>query len=417
MISNMEELRMVDFEKIQEDKFWNQGEHKELSMHKVHVYPAKFPSLIAQKAMEYCKKNNYQIKTVSDIFCGCGTVAVEAKRLGYNFYGCDLNPVAVMIAKVKSSSYDLKKVENYYEKIIGRYNESQKNNKYDVANERLKYWYIESQYNDLYYLKESIMECTQEEKYRELFLCVFSSILKATSKWLTKSIKPQVDPDKEIHSVIDAFEKQYKFFLKAIKQMDYKKDTKVEIECKNVLSIDKKKYVDLIITSPPYVTSYEYADLHQLSTLWLGYATDYKKLRENSIGSLYDSNRNEQINLSQTEKKIVENMKKGAKRKAVEQYYSDMNNVVIKAKKLLKDEGIMVVVIGDTEYKGIKMQNAYVLAENMIENGFEIIEIAKRRISNKFLPTHRDAAGKFSSNNSDRQIYSQEYILIGRKKQ
>ena len=27
--------------------------------------------------------------------------------------------------------------------------------------------------------------------------------------------------------------------------------------------------VDMIITSPPYVTSYEYADLHQLSSLWL----------------------------------------------------------------------------------------------------------------------------------------------------
>ena len=29
------------------------------------------------------------------------------------------------------------------------------------------------------------------------------------------------------------------------------------------------KEVDLIVTSPPYVTSYEYADLHQLSSLWL----------------------------------------------------------------------------------------------------------------------------------------------------
>jgi len=38
---------------------------------------------------------------------------------------------------------------------------------------------------------------------------------------------------------------------------------------------------------PPYVTSYEYADLHQLSTLWLGYTDDYRKLRSGSIGSLY----------------------------------------------------------------------------------------------------------------------------------
>lgn len=418
MISNLEDLEMINFEKIEENEFWNHNEQKELSIHKVHVYPAKFPSLIAQKAIEYCENNQYKINMVSDIFCGCGTVAVEAKRRGYDFYGCDLNPVAVMIAKVKSSSYEVATVKKYYKQIVEHYNKTDKQDKYDVANERLKYWYIKSQYNELYYLKESILDSIQqEEKYKELFLCIFSSILKATSKWLTKSIKPQVDPKKEIHNVMDTFEKQYKVFLKAIEQIDYEKDTRVEIECKNLLDIDKKEYVDLIITSPPYVTSYEYADLHQLSTLWLGYTTDYKELRADSIGSLYNSSKKEYKGLSEFEKKIVEKMQDGAKRKAVERYYSDMSNVVIKARDLLKANGIMVIVIGDTEYKGIKMQNAYALAEKMILNGFEILEITKRKISNKFLPTHRDSTGKFSSSKTDKQIYSQEYILIGRKQQ
>lgn len=53
MILNIDELRNIEFEKIEEDEFWNQSEQKELSIHKVHVYPAKFPSLIAQKAIEY----------------------------------------------------------------------------------------------------------------------------------------------------------------------------------------------------------------------------------------------------------------------------------------------------------------------------------------------------------------------------
>lgn len=417
MISNIAELKQINFETIEENEFWNQSEQKELSIHKVHVYPAKFPSLIAQKAIEYCKEKDYKVQTISDIFCGCGTVAVEAKRLGYNFYGCDLNPVAVMIAKVKSASYDSDTVRSYFDKIIVTYESLEKKSKYGEANDRLKYWYLESQYNELYYLKEAIIVCIQEDKYRELFLCIFSSILKATSKWLTKSIKPQVDPNKEIHDVIETFKKQYRIFLNAIEKLDYQKDTKVEIECKNVLAVDKKEYVDLIITSPPYVTSYEYADLHQLSTLWLDYTSDYKQLRENSIGSLYNSSKKSYMGLSEFEKNIVEEMPEGSKKKAVERYYSDMNNVVTKAGELLKSNGIIVIVIGDTEYKGIKMQNAYALAERLLIEGFEILEVAKRRISNKFLPTHRDSSGRFSSDKLDRQIYSQEYILIGRKKQ
>lgn len=154
MISNIDELKKIDFEKIEEDEFWNQSDQKELSIHKVHVYPAKFPSLIAQKAIEYCKKNNYKVSTVSDIFCGCGTVAVEAKRLGYDFYGCDLNPVAVMIARVKSTTYEVVSVEKYYKEIVERYNGTELKNNYETAIERLKYWYVDSQYNELYCLKD-----------------------------------------------------------------------------------------------------------------------------------------------------------------------------------------------------------------------------------------------------------------------
>jgi adenine-specific DNA methylase len=122
MISSIKELEKINFEEIEEDEFWNQSEQKELYIHKVHVYPAKFLSLIAQKDIKYCDKNDFKVETVADIFCGCGTVAVEAKRLGYNFYGCDLNPVAVMIARVKSSSYEIEKIEKYYKEIVSKYN-------------------------------------------------------------------------------------------------------------------------------------------------------------------------------------------------------------------------------------------------------------------------------------------------------
>ena len=43
--------------------------------------------------------------------------------------------------------------------------------------------------------------------------------------------------------------------------------------------------VDLIVSSSPYVTSYEYADLHQLSTIWLDFTEDLKQYRTRFIGS------------------------------------------------------------------------------------------------------------------------------------
>ncbi len=415
IISTLEELNEIDFDSIEEDPFWNSGEQKELLIHKVHVYPAKFPSLIAQKSFEYANALGMKVERVSDIFCGCGTVAVEACRKGYDFYGCDLNPVAVLLAEVKTTKYDAEETSRIGNLIISAFEEKEINKNYSTANERLQYWYVDSQYDELYALKELIDQTQMEEGYHKLFLCIFSSILKPTSKWLTKSIKPQVDPQKPIHSVIETFKKQLDAFIKAIKQIDYQEDNVIEINKMNVLDINRQAYVDLIITSPPYVTSYEYADLHQLSSLWLDYVEKYTDLRTDSIGSQHGANKNINWNLQNTAQNIAAQFPRNAQGAAISRYYSQMNEVIGVCYNLLKSNGLCVFVIGDTEYKGVKVENARCLAEFMIQNGLVIQQISKRKIANKFLPSHRDTTGKFSSNSDDRQIYNQEYIVIGRK--
>ena len=74
--------------------------------------------------------------------------------------------------------------------------------------------------------------------------------------------------------------------ISANEQSDLSRTSSTQIVTGNFLDeIIEKPKVDVIVTSPPYVTSYEYADLHQLSSLWLGFSDDYRDLREGSIGS------------------------------------------------------------------------------------------------------------------------------------
>ena len=65
--------------------------------------------------------------------------------------------------------------------------------------------------------------------------------------------------------------------------------------------------VDIQITSSPYVTSYEYADLHQLSTLWLEYATDLSEYRKEFIGTSYKRYEDRQLK-SEIAQSIVNQM-------------------------------------------------------------------------------------------------------------
>ena len=90
---------------VQSDSFWDYGEAADEPIHRIHSYPAKFPAFITTKALRYAREQDVDVKLVADVFCGCGTTAVEAKKNGKNFWGCDINPVAALIARVKTHHY------------------------------------------------------------------------------------------------------------------------------------------------------------------------------------------------------------------------------------------------------------------------------------------------------------------------
>lgn len=417
------EVNKLDFEKIPENPFWNIGEQKDLKMHHIHSYPAKFPAFITTKALEYARNNSIKTDWIADIFCGCGTVAFEAKRNNINFWGCDINPVATMIAKTKSQRYDSKKLNIYYSAIIEAYNYSSNIDSNKFSNERLKYWFTEEQFEKLTKLKKAIEDTVPiRSKYRLFFICAFSNILKPTSRWLTKSIKPQVDPNKQFADVIHAFRSQCNYMMLANEENTViETKSKTQIVTANFLDKSlKHPIVDVIITSPPYVTSYEYADLHQLSSLWLEYVNDYRELRDGSIGSshhMYNFDREiKRLNTigSSVVFRLLERDK--CKAESVAKYYLDMQEVVSKCYGMLADGGMALFVIGNTEYKGIRIENAQHLAESLIHSGFNHVFITKRKISGKILTPYRDEYGKFTTNENSRKVYGEEFILIGRKK-
>ena len=420
-MNKLNEIQKTNFDTIPIDSFWNSSAEKESKIHRIHAYPAKFPAFITTKALEYAKSHSHKVESIADIFCGCGTTAFEAKRNNIDYWGCDINPVATMIAKTKSLKYQDWRLKNYLHTILETFELATIEDYYDTANERLKYWYKRKEFNQLLKLKTIIEDVTPaESNYRLFFVCAFSNILKATSVWLTKSIKPQVDPNKKPANVIDSFREQCKFMISANEQSDLSGTSSTQIVTGNILDKNiEKPQVDLIVTSPPYVTSYEYADLHQLSSLWLGFANDYRDLREGSIGSKqhnYNFNK-EWKKLNTTGSKIVANMLSQQKSKAhsVAKYFLDMQEIAKSTYQMLNSGGIVLFVIGNTKYKGVLINNAKHISEALSDSGFKEILVSKRKISKKILTPYRDEKGKFTTSSSGRKVYSEEFIIIGSK--
>ena len=173
------------------------------------------------------------------------------------------------------------------------------------------------------------------------------------------------------------------------------------------------------MTSPPYVTSYEYADLHQLSALWLGYAEDYRSLRTGSIGSTqHELNFGRNFkHLNSVGMRVVFALYDRDQRAArsVANYYLDMQRVAQRTFELLHRRGMAVVVIGNTRYKDVLIDNACHLSEALLTAGFKAVEVTKRRISNKAHTPFRAGDGRFSPIATSQSTYAEEFILFATK--
>lgn len=417
-------LYSTQFNKIRVSRGWNTESEEELKMHKIHVYPAKFPSFLISKSLEYAERNGIQVESVGDIFCGCGTTALEAKKSHKDFWGCDINPVATLITKVKTEKYVDKTLIAYYDQIMERYSKRIFTLPKKIKNhERIKFWFVNSQIEKLYKLQRIIKSTVPKGKYQNFFLVAFSNILKGSSKWLTKSIKPTIDKNKPVKDIKKLFRMQFNMMLKAASE--YKnvitEDTTTTIINNNFLNKQANHpFLDLLITSPPYVTSYEYADLHQLSTIWLGYANDFRTLRNGTIGSIYHTDFSEETILTELNMVGLEVYSdlikaKKSKAKSVAKYFMDIKNSVFKSYSIINPGGLAVFVIGNTKFKDVYVDNAKFIAECMFESGFDEIEVFKRKISSKTLSPYRNKNGKFSNDKRKRKIYSYEFVLIARK--
>ena len=229
-----------------------------------------------------------------------------------------------------------------------------------------------------------------------------------------------MDPDKKPADVLQSFRRQCELLETAIQELKLENSSTTTILTGDCLALKTKlPKVDLVVTSPPYVTSYEYADLHQLSSLWLGFASDFKQLRTGSIGSVYHeynfAREAKRLNKSATD--IVFQLIDRDKRRAysVAKYFLDMQKVAVRVFDILESGGQAFFVIGNTEYKDTKIENARHLTEALYDAGFSSVSATKRKISKKFLTPYRTKDGKFSSNSGGRKIYNDEFIIVGTK--
>lgn len=404
----------------------SRSETSEIS-HSYHSYPSKFiPQLARALIDEYTNKRDF----IWDPYCGSGTLNLEAFRSNRHSIGTDINPISIIISRAKTTPIEPESLKKYIIRLLKQIESNKiQNRNYYISNavlngnvDLLKKWFSNRSLRELAHILWCINKLKNGKRYKEFSLCAFSAILKRSSYWLTPSIKSQFDPNKDPESPLLNFKRKIQNMEKRNKlfyEENLKKSTKVNIFRHNAKHslFPKIRRFDCIITSPPYVVSYDYSDIFRLSTYFLFYQQNYIQFRKTFIGTPLHKNGRRHHNYSTPDELITNLISDTRTRRGVREYYKDMSIFFMNAKKHLKKNGTLILVVGDTELRGINIPNAYLLTEIAIELGWSIDKIFNRDIPNKSLPTLRDVStGKFTNkNNHDhKEIYNREYILVFR---
>jgi len=431
-------IHLFNTKEIDED--WSFVEYKPSDTgkwtHDYHRYPAKFiPQLVERLIDEYISLEDAHI---NDPFMGCGTTIVTALSRGFKTSGTDINKIAYFITKVKSTpiepEYLNKKIEQllFKLKLLNKSQITLFDDKIEPLIpqkhlNRINYWFTEENKNELGKILRVIYN-EDDKNIRNFFLVAFSHILKNCSIWLQGSTKPTRDLKKKKVLPYDVLRKH---LIKMQNGNDafYKVvPAKVRENLTEYLNIEigdarrqpvPNEAVDLVVTSSPYVTSYEYADLHQLSTIWLDLADDLTEYKKEFIGTSYKKYENKKLR-SEIAMDIVIQMSKKSKKmaKEIEAFFIDMEEVFDESFRILKPGGRCCYVIGDTRLKGVDILNAEVFAESLQYSGFKLDRIIKREIPSKILPQKRDASnGQFTNihNGDSLNVYNKEYVLVCEK--
>ncbi len=332
---------------------------QKISRPSFHPFPARLPLSVAESLLRNISAPD---AIILDPMAGSGTTIVAAKKLGREALGFDLDPLALLIARCAVHDHDTVSLQELKIRILDRAKSLAISNEAEFSLQKLfqqeeagfiRFWYPESSQIQLSALAEAICE-EPAGPNRSFAWVVFSSLIVAKSAGASFALDiSRSRPHKrDIKPIILPFIGWERRFNAAIKNVPFS-GMPSAVHC-GVSRADARALpvqndsVDLILTSPPYLNAIDYMRAHKFSLIWMGYPLHVlRNIRGTMIGSergLWQMNGIP----DKLERNIEEAPIEKRRRALIRHYLSDLHRVLLEMHRVLRTDGIAILVLGPT---------------------------------------------------------------------
>jgi DNA modification methylase len=418
--------------------------------HDFHAFPAKFPPPLPET---FIRGLTGPGDTVLDPMMGSGTAIVEAFLAGRTCIGTDIDPLALLIATVKTTPLDVDLLREHLHRIITDANLRLEKNPSDAAKiidarwdkktrGFVNYWFAAETKNELAALLVEI-EKIADVAVQAFFTLAFSACIITKTGGVSLAFdlahtRPHrakvaftVSGEKILGTEYEGVEsKRIKFLTKNLRSaiIEFRKRAIQNIKSISELTTSahpvtlqladaqrlpvETSTVDLIVTSPPYaVNAIDYMRANKFSLVWLGYLLDQLgETRKLCVGGESTTSFAFEALPPKTTAVVTTIAANDTKRgKALERYYSEMTRVLREMQRVLKPDRAAVLVVASSEIRQIDTQTQICLAEIGETVGFEVPKIGTRRLdrNRRMMP----AGHKIDGASQIQKRMHEEYVI------
>jgi len=423
----------------EEDKdYWSfKGNSRREYGHGIFQYPAMMVPQVVEAILDEACAVHPEIECAGDPFVGSGTIMTESMMRGLSFSGMDINPLAILLCRVKSGPFFVAALKEKSNQLTARIDEDRR-------------WAVEADFSnrDKWFGREvqialsKVRRSIRRERAlwaRRFFWVALAETVRATSNSRTSTfklhIRAQEDIDGRICDPVDVFKKLLTRNIRHYERQATKLSgagrivrghyqKKVIVSLADVRAPKGQAEVDIVVTSPPYgdnTTTVPYGQYSYLPLQWVDlfdiddaadpeclastYAIDAR-----SLGGSKRVTSDERDHLKERSSaflRYIEGLKEAPRDRAlrVTAFFRDLDDCIGPILASLRPGGLMVWTLGNRKVGGKRVPLDRILVELLKARQATLLCKLTRRISSK----------RMALKNNIAETIARETMLVMRK--